>query len=167
MKYIRAKDHRRSVRLKNYDYSGIGAYYITICAWNRESVFGEIVNGEMCLNKYGERVRDEWKQTEYIRPNVEMDEFIVMPNHLHGIVVINAGNTCRGRLQRAPTYEQFGKPVSNSIPTIIRLFKSSITKSININRKTPGMPVWQRNYFEHVIRTENEMYQTIYPKQSR
>jgi putative transposase len=79
----------------------------------------------MHLNELGRIVKTEWLQTGNIRQNVELDEFIVMPNHIHGILEIS--DYCRGTLQRAPT-EQFGKPVSNSIPTIVRLFKSTTAK---------------------------------------
>ncbi len=77
-----------------------------------------------------------------------------MPNHIHGIIwLLDDG---RGSLQRTPTVEQYGKPVSNSIPTIVRLFKSTTTKQINILRQTPGQPVWQRNYYEHIINSERD-----------
>ena len=86
MKYNREKHHRRSVRLEEYDYSGPAAYFVTICAWNRECIFGEIIDGEMRLNEYGKVVQQEWSCTGDIRSNVEMDEFVVMPNHFHGIL---------------------------------------------------------------------------------
>ncbi len=153
MPYHPAKHHRRSIRLRHYDYSSVGAYFITICAYNRECWFGEIVNGKMRLNEYGAIIHEEWIKTGQIRCNITLDEWIIMPNHVHGIIIIN----CRGTLQRAPTKEQFGKPISNSIPTIIRLFKSTTTKQINQIRKTPGIPVWQRNFYEHIIRDENSI----------
>ncbi len=128
---------------------------MTICSWNRECMFGDVVDGEMRLNKYGQIVKKEWLQTGDIRQLVELDEFIVMPNHVHGILEIT--DYGRGTLQRAPTKEHFGKPVPNSLPTIIRLFKSASTKQINILRNTPGFPVWQRNYYEHIIRNEDEL----------
>jgi REP element-mobilizing transposase RayT len=147
--------HRRSIRLGDYDYTQAGAYFVTICSRNRECVFGDVVDGVERLNEFGDLVKREWLWTMNIRPNVELDEFIVMPNHIHGILIIN--HDCRGTLQRAPTKEQFGKPVSNSIPTIIRLFKSTTTKQLNELRNTAGIPVWQRNYFEHIIRNDEEL----------
>ncbi len=155
MNYDPNKHHRRSIRLKNYDYSQPGAYFITICTHNRQNLFGEIVDGEMILNEFGKIVYNEWLNTANIRPNIIVDEFIVMPNHLHGILIIV--DNCRGTLQRAPAMERFGQPTSNSIPTIIRLFKSACTKQINIIRQSPANPVWQRNYYEHIIRNENEL----------
>ncbi len=150
--------HRRSIRLKEFDYSSENGYFITCVTRDRYCLFGQIVKGEMLLNEFGEIVRKEWFHTAELRPNIELmdDEFVVMPNHIHGIIWITNGS--RGTLQRAPTptIEQFGKPVSNSIPTIIRLFKSTTTKQINLLRQTPGKPVWQRNYYEHVIRSEND-----------
>ncbi len=151
---------RRSIRLKGYDYSEIGAYYVTICTWRRECLFGNIVDRIVHLNEYGTIINKEWSQTEIIRLTVELDRYIIMPNHFHGILIINNGDgrgNAQGHVQRAPTFEQFGKPTSNSIPTIIRLFKSTTTKQINQLRNTPEMPVWQRNYYEHVIRNEDEL----------
>lgn len=153
-----AHPNRRSIRLRNYDYTQSGAYFITICTQDRIHLFGEITGGEMSLNEFGEIVRNEWLRTPKLRPNVEMDAFVVMPNHFHGIIILHR----RGTLQRAPTtentpIERFGKPTSNSIPTIVRLFKSATTARINQVRQTPGIPVWQRNYYEHVVRNESEL----------
>ena len=135
--------------------SQAGAYFITICAYNRECIFGDILEEQMRLNRYGEIVNSEWLKTINMRRNLMLDAYIIMPNHVHGIILISDFDSrSRGTLQRAPTFEHFGKPVSNSIPTIIRLFKSSATKQINALRGTPGIPVWQRNYYEHVIRNE-------------
>jgi putative transposase len=161
MKYSRERHHRRSVRLQGCDYSGRGAYFVTICAWNRECISGEIIDGEMRLNEYGNIVQREWMRTADVRPNVEMDEYVVMPNHFHGILVINYRMNVLGRgiLQYAPTGAGLRSP-SQTIGAVIRGFKSAPTKSINILRNTPGMPVWQRNYFERVIRNENELFRT-------
>jgi REP-associated tyrosine transposase len=158
MKYNTEIHHRRSIRLKGYDYSQNGAYFITLCTQDRKPIFGKILDGEMQLSQFGIITRDEWLRTSEIRKNVEMDEFVVMPNHFHGIIVIdNLSGT--GTLQRAPTVERFGKPTSNTIPTIIRGYKAAVTKqinSLNINAGVYNMPerIWQRNYYEHVIRNE-------------
>ena len=154
MKYNLDKHHRRSIRLRGYDYSQNGAYFITICARNRECLFGGIAGVKMVMNDAGAMARDEWVKTSEMRQNIKLDEFVVMPNHIHGIIIIHNGVDCRGTMHRAPTAEQFGNPTSNSIPTIIRGFKSAVTKQINAIRNTPGIPIWQRNYFEHIIRDE-------------
>ncbi len=147
--------------MKGYDYAQAGAYFVTICTQGREGLFGEIGNGEMKLNGYGEVVKSEWLKTPNIRPNVTLDEWIIMPNHIHGIIAIDDGRgtlpRAQGTQQRAPTVERFGKPVSNSVPTIVRMFKSVTTKKINEIRELPYTPVWQRNYYEHVIRDEEAL----------
>jgi REP element-mobilizing transposase RayT len=116
-------------------------------------------------------------KTPVIRPEIELGEFVIMPNHFHGIIRINVDDdVCRGTARRAPTtnnmnlvdpfrdptdvVERFGKPVPGSIPTIVRAFKSAVTKRINELRGTPSTPVWQRNYYEHIITTDEE-YATI------
>lgn len=170
--------HRQSIRLRHYDYSHAGAYFVTICAWQRECLFGEVMGGEMRLNAFGEILRVEWQLTAMLRDSVALDEFIVMPNHFHAIISINdrRGTACRapgvndnkdrdqnsemdqGTARRAPTVELFGRPVVGSLSTIIRSFKSAVTRHINQQRKNPGAPVWQRNYYERIIRDEAELY---------
>jgi REP element-mobilizing transposase RayT len=132
--------------MNGYDYAQAGAYFVTICTQGRACLFGDILDAEMRLNAYGSAVHEEWLRTAELRHNVELDVFTIMPNHLHGIVVITDG---RGTARRAPT-EQFGKPVANSIPTIVRAFKSASTRRINMIRNTPVTRIWQRNYYERV-----------------
>ena len=154
------KHHRRSIRLPGYDYTQAGAYFVTVCTWNRECLFGDVVDGEMRLNELGEIVRACWHEIPDHFPHVGSDEFVIMPNHVHGILVIVETNVVGARhavpLQNQCT-EQFGKPLAGSIPTIIRSFKSAVTKRINDLRGTPGVSVWQRNYYEHVIRDEESL----------
>jgi len=158
MKYDPNKHHRRSIRLKGYDYTQPGAYFVTICTYQREILFGEIVDGKMLLNPCGDIARDEWFKTAQIRENVQLhpDEFMIMPNHLHGIIRIVEPDV-RARRRRAPTHESFGNPVSGSIPTIVRSYKSSVTKRINLLLNSPGAPLWQRNYYEHIVRNQGEL----------
>jgi REP element-mobilizing transposase RayT len=132
----------------------MGAYFITLCIHNNDCLLGEIADGIMRLSPMGEIVRSEWITTGQIRPRIQIDAFVVMPNHFHGILVINGDG--RGTLQRAPTVEQFGHPTSDSIPTIVRLYKSVTTKRINLLREKPGEAFWQGNYYEHIIRDEDE-----------
>ena len=149
MKFDPQKHHRRSVRLKGYDYSQAGAYFVTIVAWQREMLFGGIVKGESILNEFGEIVREEWERTAVVRPNVELGEYVVMPNHFHGILVFreNVGATRRV----APTLQ------SGSLGAVMAQFKSIVTKRINGLRNVTGLPIWQRNYYERIIRDEHEM----------
>ncbi len=174
MPYDPARHHRRSIRLRGYDYTQPGAYFVTLCTHDRAHLFGDVVDGIMVLNPYGEIVRDEWFKTAEIRPYVRLDEteFVVMPNHVHGIIwIVDDDDVVGARRRRAPkwrraptsgpgvTLERFGAPVSGSIPTIVRAFKSAATKRINALRGTPGAPVWQRKYHEHIIHTEDDVNQ--------
>ncbi len=157
------KQHRRSIRIKGYNYASSGAYFITICTNKHEQLFGEIVNGKMELNECGKIVQSEWIKTGILRSNIEIDAFIIMPNHIHGIIFIHddSGVMHHGHGHRDPTYraqtEQFGKPTSNTIPTIIRGYKSAVTSRINKINNTPRVKVWQRNYWEHIIRNDQSM----------
>ncbi len=164
MEYDPFQHHRRSIRLKDYDYSQTGAYYITLVAHNRENLFGEIVDGEMQLNEIGDLIAEEWSRSTEIRKEIELDEWVVMPNHLHGIVVINAGpDETRevgthgvGATGRSPLQSPRG-PARHSLPSFVAGFKSATTKRINTMRDTQGAPVWQRNYYEHIVRSDNDL----------
>ena len=127
---------------------------MTICTWGKANLFGEVLDKEIHLNGIGRIVKECWDDLPSHFPGVISDEFIVMPNHIHGIVEIPDNR--RGTACRAPTTggERFGHPVAGSLATIVRSFKSAATKSINQLRWTPGIPVWQRNYYEHIIRDE-------------
>lgn len=159
------KHNRRSVRLKGYDYSSSGGCFITICTHERQCLFGEIVgaNGcspDMILNKYGKIVQYEWRESAKIRSEIILDQFIVMSNHIHGIVMINKNdNMARtnddilGANSRSPLQRM--KP--KSISSFIAGYKSVVTKRINQIRNTHGQPVWQRNYYEHIIRDDKDL----------
>ena len=98
--------HRRSIRLSGYDYSQAAAYFITICAINRECIFGEIVNGKMILNDFGQIAHDEWLKTSEIRPNIMLDAFVIMPNHVHGIIIISRGDLSYGGECDSPLHDE-------------------------------------------------------------
>jgi len=149
---------RRSIRLKDYDHARAGAYFVTICTHRRKCLLGEVVGGETRLTEFGKIVHHEWFKTEEIRPRVRLnkDEFVMMPNHIHGVLWLLEGDV-RARRRRAPTMEQFGKPVPGSIPSIIRSFKSACTRRVNTLKGISGTSVWQCNYFEHIIRTETSL----------
>ena len=111
----------------------------------------------MKLNERGSIVEVTWKEIPKHFTNTILDDFIVMPNHIHGILLIKETPDCRGTACRAPTVEGFGKPVRGSLPTIIRSFKSASTHRINKLDKRKGISIWQRNYYEHIIRNEDSM----------
>jgi REP element-mobilizing transposase RayT len=143
---------RRSIRLPHYDYREAGFYFVTLCVHDRVCLFGEIVNGIMQLNECGALVASEWSRTSVIRPQVVLDEFVVMPNHFHGIVMLTVFR--RGVLPYARP--NFRSP-SQTLGAILRGFKSTTTKRINEIRDILGAAVWQRNYYEHVVRNDEEL----------
>ncbi|MBI4333847.1 MAG: transposase [Chloroflexi bacterium] len=146
---------RRSIRLKEYDYSQAGAYFVTICSEGRQCLFGSVADYEMILNEFGALVASSWQWLATQYSYVLLDEWVVMPNHLHGILVItdrDAGaSPAAGASRSAPT----GK--IKSLGSLIGAFKTVSTKHINKMRKTPGATIWQRNYYEHIVRDEDEM----------
>ncbi|NES23536.1 MAG: transposase [Symploca sp. SIO3E6] len=203
MKYNPQIHHRRSIRLKGYDYSQSGVYFVTICTNDRQCWFGEIHNSQMCLNQLGKIVAQGWLRTPEIRPEVILDEWTIMPNHLHGIIIITnkppvgahrrapnqpippndyVGAHRRAPNRRAPNQHapnqhapnqhashQHIRPIkinpnqpqfrrqSKSLASIIAGFKSATTKRINEVRATPKVPLWERNYYESIVRNTEHL----------
>ena len=145
------RHHRRSLRLSGYDYAAAGAYFVTICTHKREPLFGAIQNGTMAVNDYGQTVADAWLWLEQQYPYVKLDTWVVMPNHFHGIIIIT---DCRGGSRTAPTEKS--RPIK-PIGRLVGAFKTVSTKHINKLRITPGALIWQRNYYEHVVRNEDDL----------
>ncbi len=157
---------RRSIRYKGYDYTQPGAYFVTIGAFERKFIFGKIINNEIQLYDLGRIAYTCWQQIPNHFTNVEVEPFVIMPNHIHGIITIldddRSGTVHRrGTIYRAPTMdtgktrEEFGKPVPGSLATIIRTYKAAVSR---IARKELGMVnIWQRNYYEHIVRNQMEL----------
>jgi putative transposase len=145
MKFDPHIHHRRSIRLKGFDYSSAGAYFVTIVAWRREMLFGDVVDGEVVLNDFGKIVAEKWQWLEAQYEYVELGAWVVMPNHFHGILVIRRGDS---RIAPTPKIKPLGR--------LIGAFKTVSTKHINLLRNTEGQVVWQRNYYEHIIRNDRE-----------
>ena len=174
MKYKTQKHHRRSIRLKNYDYSSPGGYFITICTYNRQCLFGEINDGEMILNELGNIIEYKWQNIPTHFTHIQLDVFQIMPNHVHGIIFINdivgakhshkkiefdsqiATKNASPLPPQYPSSHPIGtKP--GSLSAVIQNFSSITTRKINQIRQTPGIKVWQRNYFDRIIRNEKEL----------
>ncbi len=147
--------HRRSIRLIETDYSVPGFYFVTICTKNRECLFGEIKNREIKFSEMEKIANECWLTISKHFPNVIIDEFVIMPNHIHGIIEItdNGHDERRGTIYRAPTTTQFGKPIPGSIATILGTYKAAVTRTINRNQAARFI-IWQRNYYEHIIRND-------------
>jgi putative transposase len=165
--------HRGSTRLREFDYTTNGAYFITICAFKREHIFGEILEGQMQHNAIGQIVLKEWERMNKLRPEVTSDAFVVMPNHVHGVVWID--HTVGARLasplrpedqrfrttHRELVISQEDQPMhspgvqSGSLGAIVGGFKSAVSK--NARAQFGDIRVWQRNYHDRVIRNEREL----------
>jgi len=159
-KFDPKKHHRCSIRLKGFDYTQSGAYYITVVTFQRGHRFGEVVNGVMRLNELGQIAHDEWFKTAVLRPYVELfeEEFVVMPNHVHGIVWIH-NEPVRAEHRSALTTPAYTATnvAPGSLGAIIRAYKSAVTYAVNALQNQRGGVVWQRNYYEHVIRDEKDL----------
>ncbi|MGB8981206.1 MAG: transposase [Anaerolineales bacterium] len=152
------KHHRRSIRLKQYDYTQPGGYFVTIVTCHRDCLFGEIVNERMQLNEFGCIADECWRAIPDHFPNVELGAYVIMPNHMHGIIVITdradqngmATNSSPfvGAQHAAPLQEPNVKP--GSLGAFVRSFKSAVTR--RLGRELNATGIWQRNYYEHVIR---------------
>jgi REP element-mobilizing transposase RayT len=154
MHHTNKQYHRRSIRLNGYDYTQPGAYFVTICTYNRMCLFGEVVDGQMRLNELGRLVESTWQDLPNHVTNIELDAFVVMPNHVHAIIIIVGAGS-----EPAPTIAM-AQPTPTKrygLPEIVRQFKTFSARRINEHRGTPGAPVWQRNYYEHVIRNEDSL----------
>ncbi|MBI3810731.1 MAG: transposase [Nitrospirae bacterium] len=167
MRYNSDIHHRRSVRLKAHDYSLAGAYFVTICTQNRECVFGEIQKAEMILNNAGRMVQNVWDELPVRYPGVQIDSFIIMPNHIHGIILLTGSTQRRGESRIRPNQgDHKDRPYGTLAGTIGRVmqgFKSMTTRKYISGIRDNGWPpfekrLWQRNYYERVVRDDSEMH---------
>ena len=169
---MKSDNRRRSIRLQNYDYSSPGAYFVTVCTENKGNALGEIIGDEMQLNELGRIVEECWIDLPNRIPNIKLDEFAIMPNHVHFILIITPPNAAErgvgahtvGAIHELPLRCVVDKSVEHRIdrrrmllPKTVGRFKMVSSKRINQIRKLPGVKFWQRNYYEHVIRTEADL----------
>ena len=159
---------RHSIRLPGYDYTSAGWYFVTFCVQNRECAFGEMRSGGVIPSEAGRFVQDCWQAIPVHFPYVDLDAWVLMPNHLHGILAIRPDTRPRDNdgdligtaeinaAGGAPT-ERWRKVAPGSLSAIVRSFKSASTREVNKARGTAGATLWQRNYFEHVIRDDRDL----------
>jgi REP element-mobilizing transposase RayT len=145
MSYRSDRHHRHSIRLRGYDYAQAGAYFVTLCVQGHAELFGQVAGGAVELTEIGRIVAEEWEYTPAMRPNVELDAFVVMPDHLHGIVVIAQRDDGAAAPEAART-----RSPAHSVGAIVRGFKAAVVRRV-------GTPLWQRNYYEHIIRNDADL----------
>ncbi len=171
---------RRSLRLSQYDYTSAGAYFVTVCVDGRACTLGEVVDDRMILSAYGEIAAESWQWLAQQYPYLSLDAWVMMPNHLHGILVIEDEDQ-KGGSRAAPTTGTGGSRTATTGPStdvhgsgveatrattprrkplgrLVGTFKTVSGKRINALRGTPGQPFWQRDYYEHMIRNERELH---------
>lgn len=161
-------NHRSSIRLPGYDYSQPGAYFVTIVTHDRRCLFGRVEDGEMVLNAAGRVALAQWLLLANRFTNLELGEWVIIPNHVHGILVITRGEASLDKL--SSPFNKLIKDASplrpngttpGSVGAIIQNFKSLTSRKINTQLGKSTELIWQRNYYEHVIRDEKD-YQAIY-----
>ena len=152
--------HRRSIRLKEYDYSRAGAYFITIVTQGRLCLFGDVIDGEMVLSDAGDMVSRVWDGMPDRVPYVEIDEFVVMPNHVHGVIFISQSSASRVPPVGASLVG--AQDVAPALGDVVGAFKSLTTVDYGKGvRETDWPPFhkrrWQRDYYERIFRNESEI----------
>ena len=152
--------HRRSIRLRGYDYSQAGAYFVTICTQNHECLFGKIVDREMRLNVAGEMVERWYSELTNKFLDIECDEFVCMPNHVHFIAVNVGADRCvrPGSVPRQTRGEHIGSPLHRVVQWFKTMSTNEYIRGVKQNGWRPfAAKLWQRNYWEHIVRNEQEM----------
>ena len=152
----RSKQIRKKLRLENYDYQSPGAYFVTICTQGHLSTLGKIVDQNVELTWKGEIVQDLWVEISQHFSYVKLDEFVVMPNHLHGILWIVEQNDSIPSKRKNPNSVN---PQTGSLSVIVRSFKSAVTRKVNQTSHTPGSGFWQRSFHDHILRDDQDLDQ--------
>jgi len=164
MPYNPAVHNRHSIRLPGYDYTRPGAYFLTILTHKKEHLFGNVVKGDVQLSPVGEIVQEQWQKIPTHFSDVLLDAFVIMPNHIHGILVITEGAASMGK---GKAFDLWDDHKSNalplrlgsqpgSIPAVVQNFKSITSRKINKLLNSPGSTIWHRNFYEHIIRDEED-----------
>jgi putative transposase len=147
--------HRRSIRFRGFDYSRTGDYFLTIVAHNRRCLFGEIVDGRVELSPVGQIVLSEWRKTPAVRSEIELDECVIMPNHIHGIIRISVGADGIRPNNHGAHPNPSRQP--RTLGAFVAGFKAAVTRSIRQHLHLQDKPIWQRNYYEHIIRNWKDL----------
>ena len=145
-------------RLEHFDYTQPGAYFVTIYTHKKRPLLGFIKNGEVFLREWGRIVKRIWEGIPHHQTQVNLDTFTIMPNHVHEILWLTDHEKISEQKSNGAEFGRFGNIAPKSLPSVIRSFKSEVTREINISRNIKGERFWQRNYYEHIIRHEDELF---------
>lgn len=159
-----SKPFRKSIRLPDYDYSQPGAYFVTICVQDQRCLFGHILKGIIQLNDAGRMVGGSWNKLSERFPGIKLDEYVIMPNHFHGIVHIVGAPLVGARIENGNTHSRAGTSPAPTLGQIVGAFKSITTKKYmegvrQFGWKSFHPKLWHRNYYEHIIRSESKLNQ--------
>jgi putative transposase len=150
--------HRKKIRLQEYDYSLPGGYFVTVCTFDKQDIFGNVLDEKMMLSREGIIAQECWKKIPEHFKYVLLDEFIVMPDHIHGVIIITDDKTVGTRhTVSLRGYKKFGHPECGSLSTIVGSYKSAVTKQIHELHHEQQTPVWQSRYYDRVIRNQKEL----------
>ncbi|MCB9455210.1 MAG: hypothetical protein H6671_04395 [Anaerolineaceae bacterium] len=149
------RPQRKSPRLQGYDYAQAGAYFVTICTHERAHLFGEVIDGVMILSRAGEIAEERWLALPNHHEGIELDVFVVMPNHVHGIIVLTGIVGTGPALSGHHAADNAG--VVPTLGTVIGSYKSGVTRRIREMQKQPDLRVWQARYHDHIIRNETDL----------
>ncbi len=161
--------HYQAHRLRYFNYSSAATWFITINTWERQKLFGNIINGEMQLSEWGKIVAEEWLKSAEIRKEVLLGEYVVMPDHFHAIITIKPEDTAQQPRWRPGMKEQPQQrgPSPKSLGALIAGFKSGVTSRINKYRNSNTPPVWQKNFYDRMIRSADALQNiTMYIRQN-
>jgi putative transposase len=145
---------RRSIRLKDFDYTAGALYFLTLCADRRRCIFGKVEEGETRLNSLGRMVEDEWIRSLEMRRHIDLDAFVVMPNHFHAIVAL-FDQGARSAPLRGKSFRDGMQ--ATGLASLVAGFKAAVTRRASHALPQLRMPVWQRNYYEHIVRDERDL----------
>ena len=159
--------NRRSIRFRDFDYTTPGAYFVTICVQARQCLVGAVENGQVRLTSQGIIVEQRWRNLPRFHKGLRLDEYVVMPNHLHDLLILEEPELAPPPERRTPEYgnlpeidpdpDRPNETEPGSVGTIVQNFKSIASRAINSRRKTPEAGVWQRNYYEHIVRDQADL----------
>lgn len=152
------RPQRKSPRLPDYDYSQTGGYFVTICTHQRQHLFGTVDDGVMILSQYGKLAEANWLALPEHYSHIHLDDYVIMPNHIHGIIfLIDEDVEAVGEGLQTRPYDNAKQPKRHGLSEIVRGFKTYSARRINEHRDSKGIPVWQRSFYDHIIRNEPDL----------